>query len=55
VSQVVLGTDYPFDMGQYHPAALLEGFDAGVQEAILGGNAALLLGLDVARDRGGRR
>ena len=43
--QVVLGTDYPFDMGHYDPAALLAGLDAQTQAAIAGGNAASLLGL----------
>jgi aminocarboxymuconate-semialdehyde decarboxylase len=45
-SQVVLGTDYPFDMGHYDPAALLDELDPEAQAAIAGGNAARLLGLD---------
>jgi aminocarboxymuconate-semialdehyde decarboxylase len=45
VSQIVLGTDYPFDMGHYDPAGVLGGFPAAVQKAIAGGNAAMLLGL----------
>ena len=45
-SQIVLGTDYPFDMGHYDPAGLLASLDAETQSAIGGGNAAALLGLD---------
>lgn len=48
VSQVVVGTDYPFDMGAYDVHELVAGI-AGLTEqdraAILGGNAAQLLGL----------
>jgi aminocarboxymuconate-semialdehyde decarboxylase len=44
-SQVVLGTDYPFDMGHYNPGTLLGSFDEAVQRSILGENAARLLGL----------
>lgn len=47
-SQVVLGTDYPFDMGHYDPAALLGHLDDEAQAAIAGGNAAHLLGLSIA-------
>jgi aminocarboxymuconate-semialdehyde decarboxylase len=46
-SQVVLGTDYPFDMGHYHPASLLSELDPKIASAIAGGNAAALLGLKV--------
>lgn len=48
LSQVVAGTDYPFDMGSYDLAQLLAhvpGLDEGGQRAILGGNARTLLGL----------
>jgi len=45
LSQIVLGTDYPFDMGHYDPAALLAGLAPDQQAAIAGGNAAALLGL----------
>lgn len=48
VSQVVLGTDYPFDMGSYDAHGLVANV-AGLSEAgraaILGGNAARLIGL----------
>ena len=46
---VLLGTDYPFDMGESDPLALLarvEGLDDGARARIAGGNAARLLGLD---------
>lgn len=46
VSQVVLGTDYPFDMGSYDVAGLLEqvpGLDAAGRAAVRGGNARRLL------------
>jgi aminocarboxymuconate-semialdehyde decarboxylase len=48
-SQLIVGTDYPFDMGHYEPHALVENTPHITQEevaAILGGNAASLLGLD---------
>ncbi len=48
LSQVVAGTDYPFDMGDYAPARLVSsvpGLDEAGQAAILGGNARKLLGL----------
>ncbi len=47
-AQVVVGTDYPFDMGHYEVHALLRavpGLSDRDQAAILGGNAARLLGL----------
>lgn len=47
-AQLVVGSDYPFDMGHYDPHALLAA-TSGLSEtqiaAILGGNAASLLGL----------
>jgi aminocarboxymuconate-semialdehyde decarboxylase len=52
-SQVVIGTDYPFDMGDYTPHALVDALalsDADKQR-ILGGNAAALLGLADRRAR----
>ena len=47
-SQLVVGSDYPFDMGHYDPHALLaatSGLSEAQIAAILGGNAASLLGL----------
>ncbi len=49
-SQVIVGTDYPFDMGHYDPHSLLaQTPDITESEAmaILGGNAASLLGVDL--------
>lgn len=46
--RVVLGTDYPYDMGETDPVGLVErtvGGDQAAQAAICGGNAARLLGL----------
>lgn len=48
-SQVVVGTDYPFDMGHYDPHGLLaatQGLTEADLKAILGGNAAGLLRLE---------
>jgi aminocarboxymuconate-semialdehyde decarboxylase len=45
---VLLGTDYPFDMGEPDPLGLLErvdGLDDAARARIAGGNAARLLGL----------
>jgi aminocarboxymuconate-semialdehyde decarboxylase len=47
VSQVVVGTDYPFDMGHYDMFALIDATPGLTEEertAILGGNAAQLVG-----------
>jgi aminocarboxymuconate-semialdehyde decarboxylase len=47
-SQVVVGTDYPFDMGSYQIHELIDGvpgLTAADKAAILGGNAAALFGL----------
>ncbi len=46
-SQLVVGSDYPFDMGHYDPHGLMgaAGLSQSDREAILGGNAAELLGL----------
>jgi aminocarboxymuconate-semialdehyde decarboxylase len=47
-SQVVIGTDYPFDMGAYDIHSLIAGVPEITEEdkaAILGGNAVRLLGL----------
>jgi len=48
--QVVVGTDYPFDMGEYQVHRLIdsiEGLSSGEKEKILGGNACSLLGLSM--------
>ena len=45
---IVLGTDYPYDMGMYDPVGFVDGagaLSAADKEAIVGGNAARLLGL----------
>ena len=47
VSQVVVGTDYPFDMGHYDIHTLVDattGLSEEDRSAILGGNAAQLIG-----------
>jgi aminocarboxymuconate-semialdehyde decarboxylase len=46
VDRVVLGTDYPADMGQPDPVGWIEAgdLDEGERAAVLGGNAATLLG-----------
>jgi aminocarboxymuconate-semialdehyde decarboxylase len=45
--QVVLGSDYPFDMGDPHPVETVRacGFEPEDEAAILGGTAARLLGI----------
>jgi aminocarboxymuconate-semialdehyde decarboxylase len=45
--QVLLGTDYPFDMGEEHPLGLVDGAGLAADEvaAIRGGNAARLFDL----------
>jgi len=45
---VVIGTDYPYDMGYYKPVAFVNGtksLSRAQKDAIIGGNAAKLLGL----------
>ena len=45
---VLMGTDYPFDMGEYDPighVASVESFDDKTCAAIMGGNAKQLLGI----------
>jgi aminocarboxymuconate-semialdehyde decarboxylase len=52
VERVVVGTDYPFDMGHYEIHALLdrvEGLTPRQRERILGGNALELLGMKVTQ------
>ncbi len=50
VEQVLLGSDYPFDMGYERPAELVEqlpGLSQADKQAILGGNAQRLLKLNL--------
>lgn len=54
IDRILMGTDYPFDMGAYDPHALLEavpGLNAAGRTAILGGNAARLLNLKIHTDK----
>ncbi len=46
-AQIVMGTDYPFDMADYDPIGhvVATGFDAATTAAICGGNATRILGL----------
>lgn len=56
VSQVVVGTDYPFDMGHYDIHTLVDatpGLTDDERVAILGGNAAALIGWPVPRPGAG--
>ncbi|WP_198351323.1 amidohydrolase family protein [Flavisphingomonas formosensis] len=51
VERLVVGTDFPFDMGAYDVQAVVErvaGLSSAEREAILGGNALALFGLDEA-------
>lgn len=53
-SQVVVGTDYPFDMGAYDVHGLIDAvpqLTAQERAAVRGGNAARLLGLESSRRR----
>jgi aminocarboxymuconate-semialdehyde decarboxylase len=46
--RILMGTDYPFDMGEYDPLghiASIESIDAATRAAIAGGNAKRLLGV----------
>ncbi len=55
-SQLVVGTDYPFDMGAYDVHALVDavpGLSAEDRAAILGGNAASLLAFAPVKGRSG--
>lgn len=48
VERIVIGTDYPFDMGHYDPIGLVEAVEGLTdleRAAILGGNARRLLGI----------
>jgi aminocarboxymuconate-semialdehyde decarboxylase len=47
-SQIIMGTDYPFDMMEYDPIGHInsvESFDDATRAALCGGNAKKLLGL----------
>jgi aminocarboxymuconate-semialdehyde decarboxylase len=49
---ILMGTDYPADMGEIDPIGFIErcpGLDDAARQAILGGNAARLLGLAAPR------
>jgi aminocarboxymuconate-semialdehyde decarboxylase len=48
VDKILLGTDYPYDMGEYDPIghiAAVESFSPSDVAAIAGGNAKRLFGL----------
>jgi aminocarboxymuconate-semialdehyde decarboxylase len=50
--RVVLGTDYPYDMGMEHPLDFIggaPGISKADKERIMGGNAARLLKLDYTK------
>lgn len=54
---IVMGTDYPFDMGMYTPVEFVDGirkFTAAEKAQILGGNAAKLLKLSASARASGR-
>jgi aminocarboxymuconate-semialdehyde decarboxylase len=47
---ILVGTDYPADMGETDPVGFIEtspGLDDATRRAVLGGNAARLLGIEV--------
>lgn len=51
LTQIVIGTDYPFDMGMYDPhgqVAAMSELSKRERDLILGGNAARLLGIDTS-------
>lgn len=45
--RLVIGTDYPFDMGDYDPSGLVAALSSDIQRMVLGGNAAELLDLQI--------
>jgi len=51
-NRVILGSDYPFPLGEHHPGKLVESmteFDSDLKEQILSKNAAEFLGLDLTK------
>jgi aminocarboxymuconate-semialdehyde decarboxylase len=54
---VVIGTDYPYDMGWYKPVDFVNGakLTRAQKDAIIGGNGAKLLGLTRKKGSGGLR
>jgi aminocarboxymuconate-semialdehyde decarboxylase len=50
---ILVGTDYPADMGEVDPIGFIEGamsLDDTERRAILGGNAARLLNLEMPKE-----
>ncbi|CAH1238542.1 ACMSD [Branchiostoma lanceolatum] len=50
--RVVLGSDYPFPLGEHHPGKLIESmqdFDPKLKSKLLAGNALEFLGVDASR------
>jgi aminocarboxymuconate-semialdehyde decarboxylase len=50
-NRVMLGSDYPFPLGEHHPGKLIEStedLDEELKEQLLAGNALQFLGLDPA-------
>ncbi|XP_013417868.1 2-amino-3-carboxymuconate-6-semialdehyde decarboxylase-like [Lingula anatina] len=50
--QVILGSDYPFPLGEHHPGKLIESmedFEDDLKDKLLAGNACEFLGLDRAK------
>ncbi|MEO9191329.1 MAG: amidohydrolase family protein, partial [Acetobacteraceae bacterium] len=45
IEHVLMGTDYPYDMGEYDPLGHLAGLDTARMAAIAGGNARRLFGM----------
>jgi len=56
--RVVLGSDYPFPLGEHHPGKLVESmedFSPKLKEQILSENAAEFLGLDLSKYQNGTK
>ncbi len=45
--RILIGTDYPFDMGSYEPTRLVQKCSVEVQQMVLGANAQALFSLDM--------